>query len=82
MKNSILLFLLGIFVTISIAATVPNTGLLTVTPATPKSTIVLQSSWGTTDATQKDILNYAKQGYIVRSTVSIDTRALIIMEKY
>ena len=41
MKNSILIFLLGVFVTISIAATVPNTGLLTVKPATPKSVFTI-----------------------------------------
>ena len=82
MKNNILIFLLGVFVTISIAATIPNTGLITFKPATPKSVIVLQSSLGTMDDTQSRILSCTKQGYIVRSTVGVNSKSFIIMEKY
>ena len=82
MKKNIFIFLLGILVSICIGAGISNSELLTVKPATPKSVIVLQSEWDTMDNTQKRILNYTKQGYIVSSTVGIDTRAFIIMEKY
>ena len=72
--------MLGLCLIILTSAT--TVSVMTIKPETPKSVIVLQSSWGTIDKTQKDILNYVKQGYIVRSTVGVDTRALIIMEKY
>ena len=88
MKNSILLFLLGIFVTISIAATVPNTGLLTVKPATPKSTIVkpIRAMFGIENDIADYVKSMIKQGYIVKSIAIIDdenwSKGVIVMEKY
>ena len=77
MKNNILIFLLGVFVTISIAATVPNTGLLTVKPAKPRSTLVLYN---------RDYMNwknYIYQGYQVKSaSAGTDGGYIIVMEKY
>lgn len=73
MKNSILLFLLGIFVTISIAATVPNTGLLTVKPAKPIDTVIISS--------QDNYKVYIKAGYIVK-TLSADSGYYVVLEKY
>ena len=80
MKNSILLFLLGIFVTISIAATIPNTGLLTIKPATPKSVISFYeySPYSVVDKINK----YSKNGYIVKEMVGSDYNYIIVMEKY
>lgn len=77
MKNSILLFLLGIFVTISIAATIPNTG-MTVKPATPKSTIILNSrnysEWG----------DWVRKGYQVKCITNGGNynHVYIVLEKY
>ena len=82
MKNNILIFLLGIFVTISIAATVPNTGLLTIKPAIPKATIVLIDN---NDIKIKNNINYyLKQGYIVSKlgTLPNYSQVVIILEKY
>lgn len=77
MKNNILIFLLGIFVTISIAASIPNTGLLTVKPAKPISTLVLYN---------RDYMNwqnYIYQGYQVKSaSVGANGGYIIVMEKY
>lgn len=77
MKNNILIFLLGIFVTISIAATVPNTGLITFKPARPSSTVVLYG---------RDYLywqDYVYRGYQVKSaSVGESGGYIIVMEKY
>lgn len=77
MKNNILIFLLGVFVTISIAATSSNTGLLTVKPAKPISTLVLYN---------RDYLNwqnYIYQGYQIKSaSVGSHGGYIIVMEKY
>ena len=84
MKNNILTFLLGIFVTISIAATIPNTGLFTVKPATPKSIIVFTGRG-------YDIANFIKinssKGYVVKHFSTLTgvngiPGDLVIMEKY
>jgi hypothetical protein len=88
MKNNILIFLLGVFVTISIAATVPNTGLLTVKPAIPKSVIIKPIR--TMSGIEIIITNYVKsmvsQGYIVKSISIIDdenfSKGVVVMEKY
>jgi hypothetical protein len=80
MKNNILLFLLGIFVTISIAATVPNTGLLTVKPAIPKATIVV-SGWATSEL-NNNIKPYLKAGYIVKNVAAGDGARVVVLEKY
>ena len=73
MKNNILTFLLGIFVTISIAATVPNTGLLTVKPAKPIDTVIISF--------QDNYKVYIKAGYIVK-TLSGDSGYYVVLEKY
>lgn len=77
MKNNILIFLLGVFVTISIAATSSNTGLLTGKPAKPISTLVLYN---------RDYLNwqnYIYQGYQIKSaSVGSHGGYIIVMEKY
>ena len=69
MKNNILLFLLGIFVTISIAATIPNTGLLTIKPVRPSNTIVLygRDSVGikTGNASQELTFSKIKQNLLI-----------------
>ena len=82
MKNSILLFLLGIFVTISIAATIPNTGLLTIKPATPKSVISFYGYRAYPESVVAKINKYFKNGYIVKEMVGSDYTYIIVMEKY
>ena len=82
MKNSILIFLLGIFVTISIAATVPNTGLLTVKPATPKSIISFYGYRAHPEGVVNKINKYSKYGYVVKEMVGSDYTYIIVMEKY
>ena len=80
MKNSILLFLLGVFITISIAATVPNTGLLTVKPATPKSvfTIVCYN-----DEAVKYIKVMSQKGYKYINFSGVNSsNGVLVMEKY
>lgn len=80
MKNSILLFLLGVFVTISVAATVPNTGLLTVKPATPKSvfTIVCYN-----DEAVKYIKVMSQKGYKYINFSGVNSsNGVLVMEKY
>lgn len=77
MKQSILLFLLGIFVAISFAAT--STQLLTVKPATPKQIYIQEFS-------SYSELNYIiqqkhKEGYIVKE-ITMKYSGCIIMEKY
>ena len=73
MKNNILTFLLGIFVTISIAASVPNAGLLTFKPAKPINTVIISS--------QDDYRVYIRAGYIVK-TLSSDSGYFVVLEKY
>lgn len=77
MKNNILIFLLGIFVTISIAATVPNTGLLTIKPAKPTGTVILY------DGNYSNWKNYINQGYQIKScNLGNEGGYIIVMEKY
>ena len=80
MKNNILIFLLGVFVTISIAATVPNTGLLTIKPATPKATIIVDG-WNT-EKLNNNMKPYLKAGYIVKNLSAGDGARVVVMEKY
>lgn len=82
MKNNILIFLLGIFVTISIAATIPNTGLLTVKPATPKSVISFYGYRASPEEVVNKINKYSKYGYVVKEMVGSDYSYIIVMEKY
>ena len=81
MKNNILIFLLGIFVTISIAASIPNTGLLTVKPATPKSVFVTVTY---NSEAEKYIKEYVKKGYIFKSFNAPGTNnyGVLVLEKY
>ena len=79
MKNNILIFLLGIFVTISIAATVPNTGILTVKPAIPKSVYIQEFS--SYSELYNIIQSKHKEGFIVK-TITMKYSGCIIMEKY
>ena len=82
MKNSILIFLLGVFVTISIAATVPNTGLLTIKPATPKVIITVETR---SENVQFYVNKYHKLGYVVKDFYPgsyYDYNGLLVLEKY
>lgn len=78
MKEKILIFLLGVFVTISIAATTGD--LMTVKPAKPVSTI---SEWFKfTGSAISYIDNNSKQGYQVKLIAGTDDEWLVVMEKY
>ena len=82
MKNSILLFLLGIFVTISIAATIPNTGIFTVKSAVPKVIITVETR---SENVQYYVNKYHKLGYVVKDFYPgayYDYDGLLILEKY
>lgn len=77
MKNKILPFLLGIFVMLSIAATVPNS-ILTFKPAKPTSTV---SYCG--QSPDQFTLKYAKTGYQVVSSASQGYyNTYVVMVKY
>ena len=84
MKNNILTFLLGIFVTISIAATVPNTGLLTVKPAVPKLIFAKSYSYDEHLQRDNDFKYYFKKGYVLKyyHTEGYNSLATLVMEKY
>lgn len=81
MKREPIIFLLGIFVAISFAATISD--LTTVKPAVPKITIV--KSIDIRDS-EKYIKKYIKQGYIIKSAdIAYGNgigACLLIMEKY
>ena len=82
MKNSILLFLLGIFVTISIAATVHNTELFTIKPATPKVIVTVEVR---SKNVQFYVSKYHKLGYVIKDFYPgayYDYDGLLILEKY
>ena len=78
MKNSILLFLLGIFVTISIAATAV-TNIVRVKPVVPKEIYVQEFS--SYSELNNIIQSKRKEGYIVK-TITMKYSGCIIMEKY
>lgn len=84
MKNTILSFLLGIFVTVSIAATTNN--LMTVKPAVPKETVCFVSS--DMIEIKSKILDYSARGYVVKAMQSNSSRYveiynyIVVMEKY
>lgn len=65
MKTNILYFLLGILITISVAAGVNNGGLITIKPSTPKSTVVF-GGFDNEKAIIQGIRNYAAKGYILK----------------
>jgi len=79
MKNSILIFLLGIFVTISIAATVPDS-FMTIKPALPKYTVC--SSGLYPYEVKNFIIKYTEKGYITKTCIGGDNTIVVIMEKY
>ena len=81
MKQTIFTFLLGIFVTISIAAGTINSDLLTIKPAIPKSTICFKAY--SEDIPEK-ILNYSRQGYQLQQAIGADQKygIVVIMVKY
>lgn len=86
MKQNILLFLLGVFATISIAAT---SGAITVVK--PDKPIITEvKSFRNMAFIEKDIKSYidtkVKEGFIVKSVAMMDdeswSKAIIVMEKY
>lgn len=80
MKNSILPFLLGVAITMCLGAGAIASDIVMFRPAPSKNLIVIEATWGNTKANL--IKEYYQKGYAVTKTVSIDTKALIIMEKY
>ena len=82
MKNNILIFLLGVFVTISIAATSSNTGLFAIKPVTPKVIITVETR---SENVQYYVNKYHKLGYVVKDFYPgayYDYDGLLILEKY
>lgn len=83
MKKQLLIYTLGFLTPIFIGAGIASgTDILTVKPATPKSTVIIDCSWGELSSDKREILEYYKKGYVVSKTVSVDSRALVVMEKY
>ncbi|MES2864119.1 MAG: hypothetical protein V4666_08375 [Bacteroidota bacterium] len=81
MKNTILTFLLGIFVAINFAATTSN--LLTVKPAKPRLVLVFTDN--DEEYLKDKIIIGVKAGYIVKSITvggQYGTHCLAVMEKY
>jgi hypothetical protein len=79
MKN-LIYFIAGVlFITLISATTV---SVMTIKPATPKSTIVFYKNWGDEQETITKIQQYTKAGYVYKGSIETDTRAIIIMEKY
>ena len=81
MKNNILIFLLGVFVTISIAATVPNTELLTVKPATPKSVFTILCYNNDEAVRYIEVMSQKGYKYISFSGAN-SSNGVLVMEKY
>lgn len=77
MKKEIIPFLLGIFVTLSIAAGATMGNLITIKPAIPKYTVVYSGPNG-----RNFILNKAKEGYVVDKLSTIYEWQFIVMVKY
>lgn len=81
MKN-ILSFLLGVALLVLLSATIQTSNLLTVKPATPKSSVCF-TYYGNKEG--KDlILKYNKLGYITKLVTERDGfgYSLVVMEKY
>lgn len=72
MKNTILSFLLGVFITISFASNTPN-NFITIKPSQSKSIIKLHDF--------NDVKEYCKKGYIL-THVAGDYHRFYIMQKY
>lgn len=85
MKNSIVAFLLGIFVMISIASTPISSNLFTVKPAIPSAIVI--TTFRFSDDAKTYIQNKYNQGFILKSCTShhtndLYTEIIVIMEKY
>lgn len=75
-------FILGIALVILTSATTMS--VITVKPAKPKATIVLDSDLGASNI-RKQIYHYIKEGYIVKSiagTSQYGNAWIVVMEKY
>lgn len=78
MRNNILFFLLGIFITISVAATTSN--LMMVQPAIPTSTVL--KNCGTLNVAEY-IDSMTSEGYQVKQMMYTENhRIWVLMEKY
>ncbi|HSE99755.1 MAG TPA: hypothetical protein VLA48_02575 [Nitrososphaeraceae archaeon] len=73
-------FLLGGLVFISFAAATTN--IMTVKPATPKSTVSFWGYRGDPSPITAKINKYSSQGYIVKGMVGSDWTYIVVMEKY
>ncbi len=83
MKNQILIFLLGVFVTISLAFTTNVSDILTVRPALPKQTMVID--YNSKSECVDGIKYYISKGFIVKSvggTSQYGGEWILVMEKY
>ena len=81
-KVFFLIFLLGIFVTISIAATTSNTELFTIKPAIPKAIVTVEVR---SENVQFYVSKYHKLGYVIKDFYPgayYDNDGLLILEKY
>jgi hypothetical protein len=78
MKTNILSFLLGICLMLLISAGSQNTSLFTIKPASPRSTISIN-----TNQPDAVINKYSKYGYILKTLVYYNrVDAIVVMEKY
>lgn len=77
--KSIMLILLGVFITISFAAGVSGGDFITIKPATPKSTVILK---GYPKELQDDSTKYLQQGYIIKDVSVAMNTGIMILEKY
>ena len=80
MKNQVMMFLLGVFATISVAATNDVKYLVDCKPVKPIS-IVVNNLYTSQDA-KEFILKYSKEGYIVKSASGSNSYWIVVMEKY
>lgn len=83
MKNALLGFLIAIVLFGTIATTVPNQ-LLTIKPATPKTTVVSKAI--DQDGVQDYVKIYLKQGFVIKNIFRPGGEAtgwcIVVMEKY
>lgn len=81
MKNYILPFIFGIFITVSINAAIDSREII-VKPATPKMVSSVDMNWS--DDRSAHILKMTKQGYILKSCTAAGSNSIwtIVMEKY
>lgn len=80
MKDKILIFLLGVFVTISLAAITDYGDLLTIKPAKPKDAVVDYSM--TLGGMKEFISHYQNQGYQITHIIETSNGTMTVMEKY